>query len=417
MPNHPVVVSGAIIVVSVAVAAAIAIYESPQVRQYAEDVRRRIAIALHSLGDELHNPNAGQPRFNRPEDAEGFLQSRGGVGGGVDADEETKRRQREELMYWNAVKLEKMEKERKRAEATAPSENRSRGSSFDDFLTQDHTAEKGTYIYNSGADINPEVDEGTIRRRGEGVRGLNRGVIYANPFADENAIDAETQRAIDESLMAPEVAERWDSDMYTTSPRPASASPATLAPSEEDYYTASPRMPAMQSGEPVQSVQAVQPEGQLVDTSEPVPVVVRYPDFASGILENAAFVAAQEAANNAFASIHAWADNANQSFYSPLPTTPRFATPQQEPAAPVSPVFTAVTDDIDSDPEMLGSGAATPTDSISMVGDAPEEVWGPRSGATSEHDVLSIDGDGIHTPSSWSEVGSIVSENDVGVHH
>ncbi len=43
-----------------------------------------------------------------------------------------------------------------------------------------------------------------------------------------------------------------------------------------------------------------------------------------------------------------------------------------------------------------------------------EEVWAPRSGATSEGDVMSIDGDGISTPGTWTEVGSVVSENDIG---
>jgi hypothetical protein len=190
--------------------AAIAVYESPQARQFAEDVRRRIAIALHSLGDEI-NPSAQQPRFNRPEDAEGFLQSQGNADIGVDADEESRRRQREELMYWNAVRMEKLAKERKLA-GERP-ENRSRGSSFDDFLRQDNTAEKGTYVYNTGADTNRE-EEG-LRQRG--VRGLNRGSVYANPFGDEHNIDLDEQHAIDASLMSPEASEKFEvmSDLYS----------------------------------------------------------------------------------------------------------------------------------------------------------------------------------------------------------
>ena len=71
MPNHPAIAG--VVIISVAVvmqphlshcnqgadiqkAAAIAVYESPQARQFAEDLRRKIAIALHSLGDEI-NPN------------------------------------------------------------------------------------------------------------------------------------------------------------------------------------------------------------------------------------------------------------------------------------------------------------------------------------------------------------------------
>jgi hypothetical protein len=209
MPNHP--VAGAIIVVSVAVAAAIAVYESPQARQFAEDVRRRIALALHSLGDEI-NPQNQQPRFNRPEDAEGFMRSAGGVEPGVEADEESRRRQREELMYWNAVHMEKLEKERK-LETERPT-NRSRGSSFDDFLQEDDTAEKGTYVYNTGTDVNREAEPGL---RNRGLRGLDRSLIYANPFSDEHHIDLEEQRAIDTNLIAPEPQYETFSDIYSAS--------------------------------------------------------------------------------------------------------------------------------------------------------------------------------------------------------
>jgi len=52
------------------------------------------------------------------------------------------------------------------------------------------------------------------------------------------------------------------------------------------------------------------------------------------------------------------------------------------------------------------------TDSMSQA-DSAEDVWRPRSGATSEGDVMSVDGEGISTPGSWTEVGSVVSENDV----
>lgn len=377
MPNNPVVVSGAIVVISVAVAAAIAVYESPQARQFAEDVRRRIAIALHSLGDEINpNPPSQPPRFNRPEDAEGFMQS--SAEPGVDADEESKRRQREELMYWNAVHLEKLEKEKKLAAARPV--NASRGSSFDDFLQQDKTAEKGTYVYNTGADVNHEAEEGL---RNRGVRGLNRSAVYANPFADENHIDWEEQRAIDASLMSPEASEKFEvmSDLYSAQedPRPSRETTATIAE-------------------------------QLIDTSEPVPdPPVSYPTMED-VQESMNFTNMAPRDDSPFASIHAWADNANSSFYSPLPVTPGATTPQPEHAAPSSPLF--------SDPPESVPGDATPTYSASLAGSA-EEVWQPRSGATSDADVMSVDGDGISTPGSWTEVGSVVSENDAGsgMHH
>lgn len=366
-------VKGAIIVVSVAVAAAIAVYESPQARQFAEDVRRKIAIALHSLGDEINPSASQQPRFNRPEDAEGFLQSQAEAG--VDADEESRRRQREELMYWNAVHMEKMQKE-KRMAASRP-ENRTRGSSFDDFLQEDHNAEKGAYVYNTGADYNGQAEEG-LRQRG--VRGLNRGSVYANPFGDEHGIEMDEQRAIDASLISPEPSEKFEvmSDLYSANEEPQPTRETTATTAE-----------------------------QLIDTSEPVPdPPTSFPDEEIMTTGSANYTNMAPRDDTPFASIHAWADSTN--FYSPLPETPRALSPVRDQVRPSSPTFS------DPDISVPGSGEATPADSAS-VADSTEEVWAPRSGATSDDDVMSVD-EGISTPGSWTEVGSVVSENDVGAH-
>jgi hypothetical protein len=265
--------------------------------------------------------------------------------------------------------MEKMEKERKLA-AERP-ENKSRGSSFDDFLEQDNSGEKGTYVYNTGADTNRE-EEG-LRQRG--VRGLNRGSVYANPFGDEHNIDLDEQRAIDASLMSPEASERFEV--------------------MSDLYSANEEKPTNTIAEQL-----------LVDTSEPVPdPPVSYPTIETPMMAETTNFTNMGAREDAYASIHAWADNANHSFYSPLPATPRAATPQQ--VVPGSPLFS------DPDVSVPGSGDITPTDSASLAGSG-EDVWQPRSGATSEADVMSVDGEGISTPGSWTEVGSVVSENDVG---
>ncbi|QSZ34040.1 hypothetical protein DSL72_005620 [Monilinia vaccinii-corymbosi] len=401
MPNHPIVVSGAVIVVSVAVAAAIAVYELPQARQFAEDVRRKIAVALHSIGNEI-NPNSGnqQPRFNRPEDAEGFLQSSSEAG--VDADEESRKRQRDELMYWNAVRMERMEKEKMMDEKRSRS-NGSPSSSFDDFLQQDPNAEKGTFVYNTGADVNRQAEEGLTHRRG--VRGLDRSTIYANPFADEHGIDNEEQQAMDKSLMSPEDGEKYESDsegLYSVHEGP------TASRSRQ-----SPATPA--AVEPV----AHENTETLVDISEPF---IPDPPVSVPTYENQENVPASteraEDAHNPFASIHAWADRTDNStgFYSPLAVTPheRPTTPTATNHTEMIPSSPAVSDPDYSSLESLdGDGMATPTDSVSLAGSG-EEVFHPRSGATSEADVMSV-GDGIATPDSWTEVGSLASED--GVHH
>jgi hypothetical protein len=341
--------------------------ESPEVRQFAEDCRRRIAVALHSLGDEI-NPRSQhesqQPRFNRPEDADGFLQS--SAEPGVDADEDSKRRQREELMYWNRVRLEKLEKDN----AQSKEKNRSRGSSFDDFLHEDPAAEKGTFVYNSGADVHGDP-QGLLHRRSQGVRGLDRGAVFANPFADENHIELEEQRATDATLMSPEHSEMSE-DIYGIEEgyRPSRESSRTLGHQEE-----------------------------LVDVSEqPHPSVaelVAEPVYMPAELETTSYQALESPRENAFASIHAWADNSSghdANFYSPLPVTPA---------------------SVASDDELV-SGQATPTDSASLAGSG-EDIGDGASSVNDDgrhFDVISEDGDGMHTP--WTEVGSVVSESDAG---
>jgi len=198
---------------------------------------------------------------------------------------------------------------------------------------------------------------------------MNRGSVYANPFADENHIDWEEQRAIDASLMSPQASEKFEvmSDLYSAQEdKPTRQNTATL---------------------------------QLIDTSEPIPdPPVSYPTME----QETNFTNMMPHEESPFASIHAWADNANQSFYSPIPATSQAATPRAS-----SPTF--------SDPPESVPGDMTPTSSASVV--SAEEIWNPRSGATSEAEMMSVYGDGISTPGSWTEVGSVVSENDVGMHH
>jgi hypothetical protein len=364
--NAPVLASAGIIAVSVAVAAAIAIYESPELRRYADDIRRRIAIAMHSLGDGI-TPNR-EPVFNRPEDAHGFLETRRGDGAepGVDADEETRRRQREELIYWNALHLEKKERERKEAEAaeaaarvqpTSP-----QGSSFDDFLRQDDSAERGAFVFNTGADVHGD-NEGLVRRRGaDGVRGLNSS-LYANPFSDEHHIDSDEMGA----SLAPENDEIM-SDIYSATTRDAVG---------DEVH------PAMI---PIDEVLS------RVSHIESTPTLDRElgPDEF--------ITAGQEDRQDAYASIQAWAQGSNPTFYSPLPMSP---------AAPMS------------EPELISDGALTPTDSASLAGsgeDIAEDTLSSRNSETGRfYDVMS-ESDGMATPANWSEVGSVVSENEGPMH-
>ncbi|KJZ79195.1 hypothetical protein HIM_01346 [Hirsutella minnesotensis 3608] len=362
--NHVVLASGAVVAVSVAVATAMAIYESPELRRYADDVRRRIAYALHSIGDGIDAPYR-EPRFNRPEDADGFMLSRRGPGAeaGVDADDETRRRQRDELLYWNRLRLEKMDKESEPQSVPQLAQRPAgvtRGPSFDDFLQQDNTAEEGSYVFNTGADVRAPQDG--LRQRGAAA------ALYANPFADENCIGNDELSEMEARQDTP-VKEEALSDIYSATTRQT-----------DDYRSAT-----------------MEPSPVLVDTTD-VPKPHNQTESVATldrVLADDEFMSAgQEDREEAYASIQAWAQDSSRNFYSPLPVTP---------AAPMS------------EPELISDGQLTPTDSVSLVGsgeDVANDANSSRAGdAERPYDVLS-ESEGMLTPASWSEIGSVVSESE-----
>ncbi|KAI1214113.1 uncharacterized protein F4807DRAFT_114788 [Annulohypoxylon truncatum] len=383
--NHPAVSVG-VIALSVAVAAAIAVYESPELQRMANDLRRRIAIALHALGDSV-TPQERENLFNRPEDAEGFFRSRGvdiNADGdmGVDADDETRRRQREELMYWNALREEKRAQEQGDPEKFGGS--RPRGSSFDDFLREDGNAEKGTYVFQTG--LEAQNNEG-LRRRGDGARGLSQS-IYTNPFSDEHGIDENI--AFENSLMDPE-RDEIESDIYSASTqlgtKDTTPQSATLLPS-----------PAITAAAAASATQLVETE----DHTSATPSAPAEPSERE-LGPDEYMTAGQEDSHDAYSSIQAWAHDASTaSFYSPLPVSP---------AEPMS------------EPELISDGMLTPTDSASLAGsgeDVGEAVSAVSWTGSRPYDVMSDD-EGMMTPASWTEVGSVVSESEAGiagaVHH
>lgn len=400
--NHPALASAGIIVASVAVAAAVALYESPEVRRVADELRRRIAIALHSLGENLDPDRELEPRFNRPEDAEGFLQSRRNAEPGVDADEETRKRQREELMYWNALREEKARNEAEELAARQAAERQmqvqARGLTFDDFLKEDRTAERGTLVYNTGANRSPWTDDqqGLVRRRGnEGVRGLSASMI-ANPFADEYGIELDEHPTEEVHALSPGHDEAM-SDIYDATPRDGGStvshtmSPLTKPIAQELLFD----FDATQR-ENSTTADTATVDGQNLDIPQLAShnsgnIVPRQLIAAEDEPADDEFMTAGQDDRQAYASIQAWAQGSNPGFYSPLPNTP---------AAPLS------------EPELVSEGVATPAYSASLAGSGVDIADDAASSKDGNFDVMSEDSDGMATPSSWSEVGSDISENE-----
>ncbi|KFY30759.1 hypothetical protein V493_01705 [Pseudogymnoascus sp. VKM F-4281 (FW-2241)] len=386
MPVH--VAKGAIIAISVIAATAFAVYESPEVRQFLINLRRQAAHTLHNLGDNIEPTErreeefGQQPLFNRPEDAEGVVER-----DGVDADDASRKRQMEELAYWNSLREEK---EKTKSQPTEGQRQRTRSSSFGDFLAQD--GDQGTYVLRSGAE--PAPTENLVHRHGG--RGIDRGAMFANPFGDEHGIELSSREAgwgsqvdTSQSLMSPgkdEVMSVADSDgLYCASDnvirRPAgvygsSALFATPVPFEADEQLSRPEgivetpTPSMEeellidTSEPNEAASAVSARAVPEDTEE-----TQYATSASRVQD--------VGETDAYTAIHAWADGANSmaGFYSPLPATPQ--------------VISEASDGGFGSDAAPSDGAATPktADSVSLVGGES----------------------GRNTPGSWTEVGSVVS--------
>ncbi|AEO55214.1 hypothetical protein MYCTH_2298820 [Thermothelomyces thermophilus ATCC 42464] len=380
----PVAAKVGVVAASVAVAAAIAIYEIPEVRRAAEDLRRRIAIALHSLGENL-DPSSRQPSFNRPEDAEGFYQSHD-----VDADEETRRRQREELMYWNMRREEQRQRERQ------ASEQRSRGSTFDDFLRPDRAGDSGTLVYNTGANAWDAEPSNALRRRGnaEGVRGLNAAML-SSPFSDEHGIELQHR-----TEFSPPARPEAMSDIYSATPRVQSpvvapAPPVPVQPQPQPAPAPNDVLFDFGTHDAPSEYATAASEAQSERAATPTATTSRSMTLERELAEDEYMTAGQDdrAAADAYASIQAWARNsANTGFYSPLPSTP---------TAPFS------------EPEVISDGQLTPTDSESVAGSGVNVGHDAVSVTEGRDlDVMSESDEGIPTPGSWSEVGSVISEGE-----
>lgn len=70
------ITTGIIIGVSVLVAAGIAVYESPQFRRWVNQSRRKVAVALYNLGDEIHPREVHSEDISMTEDAGAAAQER-----------------------------------------------------------------------------------------------------------------------------------------------------------------------------------------------------------------------------------------------------------------------------------------------------------------------------------------------------
>jgi hypothetical protein len=315
---------------SVLIAAGLAVYENPQVRQWVDTSRRKIAIALHSLGDEIGPPssrNSSPDPSTRPDHSPEA--------------EDRRRRAREEIL--------------ERGKALQEKRNLRKASSSDKSQSLDDLVDRnGTLVYENGeasttaADTKPQAEDQELRKRTGDAKAATLGSIVANPFADEMQV---------ESSLGTE-----------DEPRPSTAhsSTHTLSASlaHENIDRPSPLTLAIDT-----EAVSTHPSEALLDLT---PTTSTSSAAHAGLPDSFVSVAT----NRNPWSVHEWAENTSSSFYYPPPSEGT-GTDHEE------------------------SGFATPAsgEHLSHVGsDTNSDVW-------------SEDGTRNGTPGSWTEVGSVVSED------
>jgi len=359
MPHYP-AFSGAIVVASLAFATALAIYESPQARQLAEDVRRKLAVALYALGDEINpKPSEEQPRFNRPEDAEGFLKSEASLGMISEADEDAKRRQREELLYWNAVKLAQEEKERGLAQLNQTYENQHGPETYGLKHENSNMSDQETCVYTSATD---QAHEAELNLRNRGRKSSNSD---ADPFSDKYHIETSSNSTKDNSFIIPKFASSQDviSDIYDATE--AGDHDSDVHNAEESFHSLPSRNATL--------------------------------------------------AQDIYASIHAWAESAHSGSDLNMNNGSTYTSSKPTSNNETNVDFESLSTGNDTRSHTSFGGEFTPTDTGSVVCSSGGTLWEGQSVVPSDTeivDAMSLTGESS-IAGTWSEIESVVSENDL----
>ncbi|KAI9846579.1 MAG: hypothetical protein M1837_003820 [Sclerophora amabilis] len=334
---------GLIIAASVLVAAGIAVYENPQVREWVDKSRRRIALALYNLGDDI------QPGSSHDVDANAAI--------------EAAKRKRDEIMATNRGRFlrRQLGVDTSKDNSVSPE---SGYTSFDDFLNRD---ENGAYtLRNTSAKVD---DEHGLRKRGKRTRiEVTNAEMGTDLLTEEQA-----QLIFDRNLIG---TSEIDEDRQST---------ATLASSGNQRPVTTP------AGQDHLLNDSVSHQRSLSSDASPrTQDELQYPV-------------------NAYSSFNEWAEDIS-SFHS--------ATPHQQAERLADESTRAPSSSLSASMQSVHSFS-----SVENIRCAPQSDDSNASDAASHgtpFDILSEDSfegtstRGIDTPSSWTEVGSEVSEGDLG---
>lgn len=335
---------GLILSFSILFAAGLAIYEhNPEIRNWVDDSRRKVAVALHDLGDEL----APQPRSRRTRSQDASTREDSSA-------EATERRRKARAEILERARVLEERRRGKRASAK----------SFDELVDEDGVLkDKATAARATATKVQPGATE--MRKRNVEVQEAALGATLANPFEDETPMGFYPKNQAIASV----------AHSRSSTPTPSSPTQPFLAPETPQTLID----PDSVANSPSKQLVDLTPTASLAS----LPTSAHREDLAS--LEPLTQANGDEApAPEPWSMpVDHWLEPGNASFYS----------------APSSPP--ACLDDSLSI-QHSKSGASTPT--VSESGEHVSQI------GSEDMDVLSEFGD-ISTPGSWTEVGSVSSED------
>ncbi|KAI4243876.1 MAG: hypothetical protein L6R40_003258 [Gallowayella cf. fulva] len=361
---------GIIVSISLLLAAGLAVYEHPQIKQWVDESRRKIAFALHNLGDDLDPPSSS--RRNSSQDASTREDSSAEAA-------ERRRKARQDILE----RGRKME-ERRRAQQASSAKSKS----FDDLVDAEGKLKHDTVEATTSA-TEPHTEQTGLRNRNIEAQGLAAGTAFADPFADE-AYAGDLP-----SATAPILTSSQCSRSSSTATLPASPAPPPVPPKEPlDHVPSDPASQSHQQPRLLIDTDAISnhPSEALVDLTPTTSASSIAADLSE--LDHQSHPSHHSQSN--FWSVHEWAENSSAPAH--------FYTPPRSEAA-VGEENRNRADERSSNGDErseIGSG-----ERISRAGSG-ERI--SRAGSVSDMDVMSQIS-GVSTPGSWTELGSQVSED------
>ena len=340
--------AGLILSFSILFAASLAVYENnAEIREWVDNSRRKIAVALHNFGDEIappfpsRNPNPPRDASTREDESPEAVERR--------------RRARQEIIERGRV----LEERRRQKQAGSRT--------FDDLVDKDGVLKSsGTGARSTAAE--PQASTSELKKRKVEAQGTAMGATLANPFADE--VPMEFYPAA-ESITPVSRTRCSTPTLPASSPREPALmtpqTPGTLLIDTDDISTHASEQLVDLTPTSSPTVPSA-PSTHHDDLSSLSPISPNTPER----LEEAPLPAPWPV------SINEWAENTTASFYSAAQSQPESQVEEEG---------------LDRD----DGGALTPT--VSESGEHVSQI------GSEDMDVMSEIG-GISTPGSWTEVGS-----------